>query len=450
MATPVINSNFTLNILQQRELEDAFYSSLDSDEEKEENEKMSIIPRSNQKLLRSTTIKQKDVFTEEKRKKLLEKMGELRRFHQLKDREIQNTKVNWSLLYNLLFCDYFNMLKKKKIYGQSDNTKNDNQEILFNINEVELRIKKLLDKVNNKKSIELDPKKTTQKISLSLPTAKWLDTPLSSILKPNSISPSESGNFLPSYITAFNSYLEKEMGSKPKNNSPAADCIPSTSKFQSSSQIKQKPNIIVKRQSHSNIGVFLNHFPLIKKTEISEPQTPFGRSHVNHKSGKSVKDFTIPQYQGDNNVLSSNSKPQTEIDGNNMIQGGNNSCTKEKNNFALKYKDILNNGKNLKKLIKKYPQYENDILNIKNNFMTYDIELNKDENLFFDPLNNMNRHYLDFHYDSEALKNAKMNKKHQVKEKILSHARKIENFINDFNELMDNDEIRKEYSNYEM
>ena len=89
-----------------------FYTA--SDEEKEENEKKSIIPRTNQKVLRSTTIKQKDVFTEEKRKRLLEKMGELRRFHQLKDREIQNTKVSWSLLYNLLFCDYFNMLKKKK------------------------------------------------------------------------------------------------------------------------------------------------------------------------------------------------------------------------------------------------------------------------------------------------------------------------------------------------
>ena len=82
--------------------------------------------------------------------------------------------------------------------------------------------------------------------------------------------------------------------------------------------------------------------------------------------------------------------------------------------------------------------------------MTYDIELNKDENLFFDPLNNMNRHYLDFHYDSESQKNAKMNKKHQVKDKILFHAKKIDTFINDFNELMDNDEIRKEYCNYEM
>ena len=135
MAAPVINSNFTLNILQQRELDDAFYSSLDSDEEKEENEKKSIIPRTNQKVLRSTTIKQKDVFTEEKRKRLLEKMGELRRFHQLKDREIQNTKVSWSLLYNLLFCDYFNMLKKKKLFAKSEKNMSDNQEILFNIKE---------------------------------------------------------------------------------------------------------------------------------------------------------------------------------------------------------------------------------------------------------------------------------------------------------------------------
>lgn len=455
MATPVINSNFTLNILQQRELDDAFYSSLDSDEEKEENEKKSIIPRTNQKVLRSTTIKQKDVFTEEKRKRLLEKMGELRRFHQLKDREIQNTKVSWSLLYNLLFCDYFNMLKKKKLFAKSEKNMSDNQEILFNIKEVELRIKKLLDKMNNKKTfMDLDPKKTNQKISLSLPTAKWLDTPLSTILKPNSISPSESGNFLPSYITAFNSFLEKEMTSKPKNNSPLVGCLPSSSKFQSTSQIKQKPNgmlMMAKRQSHSNVGVFMsNHFPIIKKTEIAEPQTPFARSHVNHKSTKSIKEFTIPQYQGENNMLSSNSKPQNEIEGNNMIQGGNSGSIKEKNNFAHKYKDILNNGKNLKKLIKKYPQYENDILNIKNNFMTYDIELNKDENLFFDPLNNMNRHYLDFHYDSEAQKNAKMNKKHQVKDKILFHAKKIDTFINDFNELMDNDEIRKEYCNYEM
>ena len=44
-ATPVVNSNFSLNLLQQRELDDAFYSSLDSDEEKEENEKNNMLIR---------------------------------------------------------------------------------------------------------------------------------------------------------------------------------------------------------------------------------------------------------------------------------------------------------------------------------------------------------------------------------------------------------------------
>ena len=63
--------------------------------------------------------------------------------------------------------------------------------------------------------------------------------------------------------------------------------------------------MMAKRQSYSNVGVFMsNHFPIIKKTEIAEPKTPFVRSHVNHKSTKSIKEFTIPQYQGENNMLS--------------------------------------------------------------------------------------------------------------------------------------------------
>ena len=61
-----------------------------------------------------------------------------------------------------------------------------------------------------------------------------------------------------------------------------------------------------------------------------------------------------------------------------------------------------------------------------------------------DPLNSMNRHFIDFHYDSEAQKSAKLNKKYQVKDKILLQAKKIDSFINDFNSLMNNEEVKRE------
>ena len=79
-ATPVVNSNFSLNLLQQRELDDAFYSSLDSDEEKEENEKNNMLIRPIQKkITRLNTKKQNDIFSAEKRKNIIEKMSELNR-----------------------------------------------------------------------------------------------------------------------------------------------------------------------------------------------------------------------------------------------------------------------------------------------------------------------------------------------------------------------------------
>ena len=74
-ATPVVNSNFSLNLLQQRELDDAFYSSLDSDEEKEENEKNNMLIRPIQKkITRLNTKKQNDIFSAEKRKNIIEKI----------------------------------------------------------------------------------------------------------------------------------------------------------------------------------------------------------------------------------------------------------------------------------------------------------------------------------------------------------------------------------------
>ena len=77
--------------------------------------------------------KQNNIFSAEKRKNIIEKMCELNRLHQKKEREMKNSPVNWGLIYNILFCDYFNMLKYKKNYPND----NDNKDIVFNINEVE-------------------------------------------------------------------------------------------------------------------------------------------------------------------------------------------------------------------------------------------------------------------------------------------------------------------------
>lgn len=449
-ATPVVNSNFSLNLLQQRELDDAFYSSLDSDEEKEENEKNNMLIKPIQKkITRLNTIKQNDIFAAEKRKNLIEKMSELNRLHQKKDREMKNSPVNWGLIYNILFCDYFNMLKYKKNYPND----NEKKEIVFNINEVELRVKKVIDKIEGKKFkiVTNENKKEREKAStIGLSSVKWVDASLLSIIKQKTIVPSESSNFIPSYMKAFNNYIDSEITNKKKETNMKIGNNPP--KYVSSNIIK-KPTLssfvgFNKRLSYSNIAVLngVNVFPTIKKTDInSEPATPFVKNHIVHKQTKSMKEFTIPnQTESTTNTnMNSNTKPVTDNETANIIQASNNNF-KEKNNVTKKYKDILNNNKTLRKLIKKYPQYENDIMNIKNNFTTYDIELNKDENLFMDPLNSMNRHFIDFHYDSEAQKSAKLNKKYQVKDKILVQAKKIDSFINDFNSLMNNEEVKRE------
>ena len=85
---------------------------------------------------------------------------------------------------------------------------------------------------------------------------------------------------------------------------------------------------------------------------------------------------------------------------------------------------------------------------IKNKFLSYEIELNKDEHIFVDPINNINRPLIDFNYDSEVQKDVKLNKKFQLKSKILNYSKKIDSFIHDFNTLMDNDEIRNEFASY--
>lgn len=453
-ATPVVNSNFSLNLLQQRELDDAFYSSLDSDEEKEENEKNNMLIRPIQKkITRLNTIKQNDIFSAEKRKNIIEKMSELNRLHQKKEREMKNSPVTWGLVYNILFCDYFNMLKYKKNYPND----NDNKDIVFNINEVELRVKKVIDKIEGRKFkiVTNESKKEKDKASkIGLSSVKWVDASLFSIIKQKTIVPSEANNFIPSYMKAFNNYIDKEITNKKKDTNMKFGNNPS--KYVSSNLIK-KPTLssfvgISKRLSHSNIAVLVSNnnivsaFPNVKKNDVnSEPATPFIKNRIVHKQTKSMKEFTIPnQTESTTNTnMNSNTKPLSDNETQNMIQTANNNF-KEKNGVSKKYKDILNNNKTLRKLIKKYPQYENDIMNIKNNFMTYDIELNKDENLFMDPLNSMNRHFIDFHYDSEAQKSAKLNKKYQVKDKILLQAKKIDSFINDFNSLMNNEEVKRE------
>jgi hypothetical protein len=81
-------------------------------------------------------------------------------------------------------------------------------------------------------------------------------------------------------------------------------------------------------------------------------------------------------------------------------------------------------------------------------FLSYEIVLYIDEHMFVDPINNINRPLIDFNYDSEVQKDVKLNKKSQLKSKILNYSKKIDSFIHDFNTLMDNDEIRNEFASY--
>lgn len=480
MTSTTINSNNPNTFAYYKEIEDVFYSSLDSDDDKEENEKKPNLRKSTKTTrLTGMAINQNDIYTIDKRKSLIKKFRELKRNHQMKTRRIKQEHVTWELVYRLLFYDHFNLLKhvhespSVNIFtSPSTNKVSPQKEIIFNKKELELRMKKLLDKVNTKdtnvylcegnnnininnneqfdNSFTKDNNETsnTKNEIIEISTTDWIDTPLTSFMKPNPFALSEQNNYMPSYLTAFSLSLEKELSniSSSSSHSKKKNCTQHQSS--NSSSLGSGLNVN-KKQTTSSFSSFKKggHNNMPSSDVVSCPLT---KGTILKASNNNVKEFTINNNNDCNKITIDNSNNNgTGVINENEGNGRNEQGNKNDSNVGMnKYVDILRNVKNLKKLIRKYPQYENDIMNIKNNFKSYEIELNKDENIFINPVNHLYKHFIDFQYDSEAQKNAKLNKKYQLKSKIINQAKKINTFINDFNALIEDNEIRNELSHY--
>ena len=96
-------------------------------------------------------------------------------------------------------------------------------------------------------------------------------------------------------------------------------------------------------------------------------------------------------------------------------------------------------------LVNKYPKNEEDILNIKNNFMAYDIELNKNEAIFKRPENMVVKHFFDFHIDNKE----KDIKKYTLNDNLVKHSKNIDIFITKFNNVM-NMKGKRSFNNNEI
>ena len=492
MVTSLSNTNYKNNFLEPKDIDEAFYSSFDSDEDKEEEkEKNNLLLKSSKKNLIFTgmNVTQNDIYTKNKRQFIIQKLIELKHIHYLKRRNMKNSPITWELFYKLLFHDYFNMLKYKKITSSVNifltSLKGNNsgqKEIIFNLRELELRMKKIIDKINKKEnsvyvnspnpninyncnegfenSFHKDEVFNSQNNIIELPTKEWIDTPLSSIIKPKVIANSEQGNFIPSYISAFTSSIENELHKMTQfQNKKEKIHRPSDSSFLNKPKLYiKKPLLTSSVGSSKNLTQYISVIGPAKKTNhlaLDSAVSPLIRSSISRNSNKNIREFSIPNNDYYNKTVIENQINSTETNYKNAITEVDNStqqnysmCKKDNKKTMQKYVDILNNPKNVKKLIRKYPQYENDIMNIKNKFLSYEIELNKDEHIFVDPINNINRPLIDFNYDSEAQKDVKLNKKFQLKSKILNYSKKIDSFIHNFNTLMDNDEIRNEFASY--
>ena len=148
--------------------ENEFFSSADSDED------IPIYKKKVNKKKRSSILsldtQSIDIF-QDKREDNIKILNDLRRIHNSKETKLMNEKIGWGLIYILLFSDYFNILRDRKL-----NKKNNNNSLFFNLKEIELRIKKMINKMKNKRTFETNINKNEE--IMEFPRSKWIDRPL--------------------------------------------------------------------------------------------------------------------------------------------------------------------------------------------------------------------------------------------------------------------------------
>ena len=142
MVTP-INAIFSRNLIKEEGVENDYFSSNDSEEDSNDLRKKNRKKKRNSIL--SLEPQSVDIFPD-KREDNIKNINELRRLHNSKETKLRNEKIGWNLVYMLLFSDYFNNLRDRQL-----NNKNNNTLSFFNLKEIELRIKKMINKIKNKR-----------------------------------------------------------------------------------------------------------------------------------------------------------------------------------------------------------------------------------------------------------------------------------------------------------
>ena len=402
--------------------ENEFFSSGDSDEEYLSNNilsrRKSLLRKGIQSNLTIMDPKNIDIFPE-KREKNLNSMNELRRLHHQKENKLKNIKIGWNILYDLIFCDYFNELRAKKnnyyLFGNND-------DVFFNIKEIELRIKKLSNNIFKKKKINNDE-------SFTMPETKWEDQQLYSIINNFKIDDREKNNYIPIYLNTFKNFKEKDLiNIKKKPSSPSY-----FKKLDIDSNIHKRSNIPLlsnpPEQSRKRKSVAISPSFGFSLDLFRNINSKFG-SNTNVKSlrsKKSLNKFDISKLKKHkNNCIYINYNPFNTFEGNKL--------------YNEKVELLRNNKKFFETLIEKYPKYEEDIINIKNNFLVYDIELTKNEGIFKSKDSILYKHFFDFHYD---FKNKGV-KKVPLSDTLLKQSKNVDQFIEKFNkEMRENTNIKK-------
>ena len=427
MVSPInalFNRNFTK--IRNDNFENDYFSSNDSEEETNE-----ILRKKNKKRKRNSILNLEpqriDIFPD-KREDNIKNINELRRIHNSKETKLRNEKIGWNLVYMLLFSDFFNNLRERQLSLKNNSIS------FFNLKEIELRIKKMINKINNKKISDSNIANKDEE-KMEFPASRWIDRPFTVLINDFKFNEKEKDDFIPSYITSFRNFSDNETKkhqrakSKPAMLSTFITPKINITQNRPNSNLSLKPNnnlnipsynIERKRKSMANADPILKSFTqLIKKKDVKGTSTGnIGKSNSNRNQNKAA-------------ILKINFKPKE----NNSLNNINNP------NVEL----LRNNKKFYDMLVNKYPKNEEDILNIKNNFMAYDIELNKNEAIFKRPENMVVKHFFDFHIDNKE----KDIKKYTLNDNLVKHSKNIDIFITKFNNVM-NMKGKRSFNNNEI
>ena len=284
----------------------------------------------------------------------------------------------------------------------------------------------MINKIKNRKTFETNINKNEE--IMEFPSAKWIDRPFTSMINDFKYHKKEKDDFIPTFINSFKNFSDNETKKHERNKSK----INVGSFFQRNNKptIHISSNLSLKSQNLLSIP---SHSIERKRKSMAYIQPIFNPfSQINKKKEQRVISST--------NTIKTNSKNQNKgaiLNVNYKIR--ENVIPSNLNNPNI---DLLRNNKKFyDMLISKFPKNEEDIINIKNNFMAYDIELNKNESIFKKPENLALKHFFDFHIQNQ---NEKDMKKYNISDTLVKQSKIIDAFITKFNNIMNTNVNKKD------